>query len=87
MNRFIRLVACAVALFALAGAPAFGFAQEEGERPETEPCSETGKVADPCKDLEPGAASMEPEQALEDPAEVEQSKAHQKWVEEIWNSP
>jgi hypothetical protein len=30
---------------------------------------------------------MEPEQALEDPAAVEESKAHQQWVEEIWNSP
>jgi hypothetical protein len=30
---------------------------------------------------------MEPAQALEDPATVEASTAHQKWLEEIWNSP
>jgi hypothetical protein len=87
MNRFIRLVAFAVAVFALAGAPAFGFAQDKGDGSQSQPCSEEGKVSDPCTDLDPGAAGMEPEQALEDPAAVEESKAHQQWVEEIWNSP
>jgi hypothetical protein len=47
MNRFIRLVAFAVAVFALAGAPAFGFAQDKGDGSQSQPCSEEGKVSDP----------------------------------------
>ena len=88
MKRFVRLVVFAGAVVALAGAPTIGFAQETGEgRETTSNCNEEGKVSDPCADLDPGAASMEPVQALEDPAAVEESEAHERWVEEIWNSP
>lgn len=88
MRRAIRLLVTAGLALAFAGVPTVVLAQEEGkERGNTAEvtCEET--PADPCKAIEPGAASMEPQQALEDPARVEASKAHEKWLEEIWNSP
>ena len=63
-------------------------AQEEGEhRGNTVEVTCEGTPSDPCRDIEPGAASMEPRQALEDPASVEESEAHQKWLEEILELP
>jgi hypothetical protein len=82
MNRYIRLAVVAGLAFGFANA----FAQEKtGTTPPPPPCEE--KVSDPCRDIEPGAASPEPKQALEDPANVEKSAAHQRWLEEIWTSP
>ena len=74
---------------AFAGVSAVVLAQEEGEngRDSTAVTCEEGTPSDPCTDIEPGAASMEPQQALEDPARIEESAAHKKWLEEIWNSP
>ncbi|HQR29193.1 MAG TPA: hypothetical protein PLL32_02210 [Anaeromyxobacteraceae bacterium] len=83
MKRAIRLAVMAGLSLAFAGA---ALAQEEQESSRPVPAAEC-KPSDPCTDIEPGAASKEPEQALEDPAEVEASRAHQKWVEEIWTSP
>ncbi len=81
MKRFIRLLVVVGLAFAFGSA----FAQEEsGTRtPPAEDC----KPSDPCMDIEPGAASMEPPQALEDAKDVEASKAHEKWLEEIWTTP
>ncbi|HET8723404.1 MAG TPA: hypothetical protein VFM53_04305 [Anaeromyxobacteraceae bacterium] len=79
----IRLAVLAGLSLAMGGA---ALAQEGAETPRpvaAEECTPTN----PCTDIEPGAASKEPEQALEDPAEVEASRAHAKWVEEIWTSP
>ena len=89
MRRAIRLLVTAGLALGFAGVPTVVLAQEEGEYRETkaEVACEEGTPSDPCKDIEPGAASMEPKQALEDPASVEESTAHQKWLEEIWNSP
>jgi hypothetical protein len=82
MKRFIRLAVVAGLAFSFGVA----LAQEEAESaPPPANCEE--KVSDPCRDIEPGAASPEPKQALEDPADVESSRAHEKWVEEIWTSP
>jgi hypothetical protein len=89
MKRSIRLAVMAGLALAFAGVSTVVLAQEEGENgraAKVETCAE-GKPSDPCTDIEPGAASMEPAQALEDPASVEQSEAHKKWLEEIWNSP
>ena len=83
MKRAIRLAVMAGLSLAMAGA---AWAQEEGEASRPAPAEEC-TPSDPCTDIEPGAASREPEQALEDPAEVEASRAHEKWVEEIWTSP
>ena len=90
MKRFIRLAVFAVLALAFAGTPASVVAQEEGAVAKAEAAAaEKGecKPKDPCMDIEPGAASMEPPQALEDPADVERSEAHEKWLEEIWTSP
>ncbi|MBS1109397.1 MAG: hypothetical protein H6Q88_1389 [Anaeromyxobacteraceae bacterium] len=90
MKRAVRLAVFAGLALAFAGLPGGTVAQEESETRQTEAAAtETGecKPLDPCKDIEPGAASMEPPQALEDPATVEASEAHKRWVEEIWNSP
>jgi hypothetical protein len=81
MKRLIRLMVVAGLAFS------FGNVYAQEETGTTPPKAEECKPADPCKDVEPGAASMEPSQALEDPADVETSKAHEKWLEEIWNSP
>jgi hypothetical protein len=84
MKRVIRLVVIAGLAFAFGNA----FAQEEAESAtRTVPAAEECKPSDPCKDIEPGAASKEPAEALEDPADVETSKAHERWLEEVWNSP
>ncbi len=48
---------------------------------------EEARVSDPCTDIAPGAASMEPAQDLQDPEEVEASAAHARWLDEIWNTP
>ena len=90
MKRSIRLAVVAGAALAFAGVAAGSVAQEECESihaQATSTSTDEAKPADPCADIEPGAASMEPSQALEDPPVVEESRAHEKWVEEIWNSP
>jgi hypothetical protein len=89
MKRAIRLAVTVGLALAFAGVSTVVLGQEEGENgraAKVETCQD-GTVSDPCTDVEPGAASMEPAQALEDPATVEASTAHQKWLEEIWNSP
>ena len=89
MRRSIRLAVMAGLALAFAGVSTAVLAQEEGENgraAKVETCAE-GKPSDPCTDIEPGAASMEPKQALEDPASVEESSAHQKWLEEILELP
>ncbi len=48
---------------------------------------EGARVSDPCTDIAPGAASMEPAQDLQDPEEVEASDAHARWLGEIWTAP
>lgn len=83
MQRAFRLAVMAGLSLALGGA---ALAQEEQEASRPAPVEEC-KPSDPCTDIEPGAAAKEPEQALEDPAEVEASRAHEKWLEEIWTSP
>jgi hypothetical protein len=89
MRRAIRLLVTAGLVLGFAGVSTVVLAQEEGEhRGSAEVATFVdGTPSDPCNDIEPGAASMEPRQALEDPAIVETSKAHEKWLEEIWNSP
>ncbi len=88
MRRAIRLLVTAGLALAFAGVSTVVLAQEEGEhRGNVEVAMYEGRLSDPCQDIEPGAASMEPQQALEDQASVEESTAHEKWVEEIWNSP
>jgi hypothetical protein len=89
MKRAIRLAVMAGLALAFAGVSTVVLAQEEGEngKASTVVTCEEGAPSDPCKDIEPGAASMEPRQALEDPAKIEESAAHKKWLEEIWNSP
>ena len=88
MRRAIRLLVTAGLALGIAGVSNVVLAQEEGEhRGNTADVTCEGTPSDPCTDIEPGAASMEPQQALEDPASVEESKAHEKWLEEIWNSP
>ncbi len=83
MKRMIRLAVMAGLSLAMGGA---ALAQEEQEASRPVPAEEC-TPSNPCTDIEPGAASKEPEQALEDPAEVEATRAHAKWVEEIWTSP
>ncbi len=89
MRRAIRLLVTAGLALAFAGVSTVVLAQEEGEhRGNTVVATFVdGTPSDPCKDIEPGAASMEPQQALEDPASIEEATAHEKWLEEIWNSP
>jgi hypothetical protein len=84
MKRAVRLAVIAGMALAFVGVPAAGIAQEAGGGTKT---AEVAKPSDPCKDIEPGAASPEPAQSLEDPASVEKSSAHQAWLEEIWLSP
>lgn len=99
MNRHARLMVVAALSGAFAGAPVVVAAQEECEsqhaacqeqqapkKAETKAAQEC-KPNDPCGRQEPGAASPEPPQALEDPKDVEKSEAHQRWLESIWNSP
>lgn len=45
---------------------------------------EPAHVSDPCQDLEPGAASPEPAQEIEE--EVHDA-AQQAWIEGIWSAP
>jgi hypothetical protein len=90
MKRAIRLAVMAGLALAFAGVSTVVLAQEEGENGRASTavtCEEEGTPSDPCADVEPGAASMEPQQALEDPAKIEESAAHKRWLEEIWNSP
>lgn len=86
MRRGIRLLVTAGLVLGFAGISNVVLAQEEGEH-RGNAAEVTCTPSDPCTDIEPGAASMEPQQALEDPASVEESTAHEKWLEEIWNSP
>jgi len=93
MRRAIRAGIVVGLGLALAGVPSgVGLAQEESETtpaPEVKDARNTKagavhEVSDPCEDIAPGAASMEPEQAIEeDPG----TKAHREWVESIWNTP
>jgi hypothetical protein len=93
MRRAIRLGVVAGLALAFAGVPGSGFAQDE-EVTKAAPTSKeaapktkgTCEVSDPCEDVTPGAASMEPEPdqvIVEGPG----TKAHREWVESIWNSP
>ena len=96
MRRAIRAGIVVGLGLALAGVPSgVGLAQEEAETARTPPAPEVKdarnttagavyEVSDPCEDIAPGAASMEPEQAIEeDPG----TNAHREWVESIWNMP
>ena len=71
-------VAAGLAL-ALAGAPTSGFGQDE----------EVGdQVADRKSGEDaPGAAAMEPVQALADDPGYENSDEHRAWLDSIWNAP
>jgi hypothetical protein len=81
MRNVIRISAMALAL-AIAGAPfGTGAASVDGA-PGAEP-----RVSDPGTAIAPGAASPEPQQALVDPDEVENSAAHAEWLQGIWTSP
>ncbi len=84
MKRAVRLAVIAGMALAFVGAPMAAFAQEASEGTNT---AEVTKPSDPCTDIEPGAASPEPPQSLEEPASVEQSSAHKAWLEQIWTSP
>jgi hypothetical protein len=84
MKRAVRLAVIAGMALAFVGAPMASFAQEASDGTKT---AEVAKPSDPCEDIEPGAASPEPPQSLEDPASVEQSAAHKAWLEQIWTSP
>jgi hypothetical protein len=83
MKRAVRLAVIAGMAFAFVGAPMAAYAQEADGGTRT---AEVVKPSDPCTDIEPGAASPEPPQALVDPASVEQSAAHEAWLEEICTS-
>jgi hypothetical protein len=84
MKRAVRLAVIAGMALAFVGTPMTAIAQEADDGAKT---AEVAKPSDPCTDIEPGAASPEPPQALEDPASVEESNAHKAWLEEIWTSP
>jgi len=94
MRRVIRLGVVVGMALAFAGVPGGGFAQDEdvigpapalegkeGQNPKT---GAVCKVSDPCEDIAPGAASMEPEQAI---VVGPGTNAHRDWVESIWNTP
>jgi len=93
MRRTIRVGIVAGLALALAGIPAGAIAQDETvitPAPATAEAAPKAKVpcevSDPCMDVNPGAASMEPEpdQAI---AEDAGTKAHREWVESVWNTP
>lgn len=81
MTRNVNLLATAALAIGMAMSPAPAASAIDGTG-ELEP-----GVSDPCSDLEPGAASMEPPQALVDPDEVEDSDAHALWLAGIWTDP
>ena len=79
MRNGLRLAVAAGLALAFVGTPASGLAQDEG-------------VSDQSADRQteenaPGAASMEPVQALADDPGYEESDVHQAWLESIWNAP
>jgi hypothetical protein len=83
MKRIIRQGAVVGLALAIAGVPAsIAFAEEStptvnGAQAETVPFS------DPCTDIEPGAASMEPQEVE---SEIH-DQAQSDWVASIWVSP
>jgi hypothetical protein len=92
MTPAIRRAVVAGLALALGGVPGSAWAQDEEIVKHTHPTEVkqsskpvgTCEVSDPCEDIAPGAASMEPDQAIEeDPG----TKAHKIWVESIWNAP
>jgi hypothetical protein len=91
MKTAIRSAVVVGLALALAGVPGGGGAQDEEIVKHTHPTEVkqsskpvgTCEVSDPCEDIAPGAASMEPDQAVEeDPG----TKAHREWVESIWTT-
>ncbi len=93
MKRAIRMVMMAALAAAMAGGPAAGLAQEQcpeakaQAQAESKKAPETAKASDPCTDIEPGAAAMEPKQASEDPEAYEKSRAHEQFLKEVWEMP
>jgi hypothetical protein len=85
MRSAIRLGVIAAAVF---GASVIGVgvrADDPYSANQTAAQDEATTPTEPSKDVfEPGAASMEPEQAIEEDAG---NKAHEAWVESIHNSP
>ena len=82
MNRYVNLVVTAALAIATAAAPLAALAD-----PIDGAWSAAPRISDPCADIEPGPASPEPPQSLEDPDEVEASAAHARWLEGIWTEP
>jgi hypothetical protein len=78
MRDGIRLAVAAGLALAFA-APTSGFGQGEDVSDQSAEVK-TGEDA-------PGAASMEPVQALADDPGYENSDAHQAWLDSIWNTP
>jgi hypothetical protein len=93
MKRTLRLFVVSALALGFAGAMAQDadviVPAPESATAAAKPGAAEGKchVTDPCAEVELGAAAMEPDQALVDPPEVEATKAHEAWVESIWNSP
>jgi hypothetical protein len=86
MRRAIRLGV--IVAVTLASSAAWTGARADEDPPATNPTPDQ-KVETvpptPSKDVfEPGAASAEPAQEIE---EAPGTKAHQAWVQSIWNSP
>jgi hypothetical protein len=73
VSKVKRGIALAVIL-GLAGLPAGVAGSEEGP----------AHVSDPCEDLEPGAASPEPAQEIEEEVHDASQLA---WIEGIWSTP
>jgi hypothetical protein len=81
MKRIIRQGVVVGLALAIAGVPAsIAFAEESTP---TVNGTETVPFSDPCTDIEPGAASMEPQEVK---SEIH-DQAHSDWVASIWVSP
>jgi hypothetical protein len=85
MRKLIRVGAVLASLLSLTGAARV----VAGDAPEgtgtAEVKVESPQAVEPSKDVfEPGAASVEPQQSIE---ENGAGKSHHDWVESIWNTP
>ncbi len=79
MRDGLRLAVAAGLALAIAGAPTSGLGEDEQVSDQSAD-RKTGEDA-------PGAASMEPVQALADDPGYENSDVHQAWLDSIWNAP
>jgi hypothetical protein len=80
MKHGIRLAVLSGLAIAFAGAPTYAIAQDD-------PVGDQSADSKTDEGVAPGAAAMEPEQALIDDPAYEISDAHQAWLDSIWNSP